>query len=239
MTTRITYLVDATVDTIPVVKGTNLNTLQSLSNENVATTGQVKGGTGHFGDAATNYTDFAADGLLTLHGTARVRKEIRIESITAKKGAASPADAERAVGASGTVVMPIITFSKTVQQDCYFIIHVPYDLDTTVAAQFHLMWQPGASWTAGNYMWKLEYLVMNGNGATLLAGSPTTISADVTPANATTNIETEFVGAITLASDQIMICHFYRDVANDNGDDIGCVSFFELEYTSDKLGEAT
>lgn len=185
-----------------------------------------------------HYTKLDSMGRLTLTGNARVKKEVRIETSRVKKGAAAPADAERAVGASGAVVMPVITFSKTTQQDCYFIIHTPSDLDTTATAQFHLMWQPGAAWTTGNYMWKLEYLVMNENGATLLAGTPSTIEADVTPANATTNIETEFVGAITIAADQMMVCHFYRDVANDNGDDIGCVSYFELEYTVNKLGEA-
>ena len=165
-------------------------------------------------------------------------REIRIEGWHAKKGVAAPSDAERAVGASGGVLLPVLTFSKLTQQDCYFTIHTPLDLDPTYPAHFHLMWQPGASWTSGNYMWKCEYVIIAENGATLLSPSPATLEADVTPANATTNIETEIATDITLASDQLMICHFYRDVANDNADDIGCVTFFELEYTSKLLGEA-
>jgi hypothetical protein len=57
------------------------------------------------------------------------------------------------------------------------------------------------------------------------------------PSNATTNIETEIATDVTIAADQMMVCHFYRDVANDNADDVGCVSYFELEYTANKLGE--
>jgi hypothetical protein len=191
-----------------------------------------------FGSAG-NGTLVSSAGRLTMTGTGRVKKEVRIESSRAKKGAAAPSDAERAVGASGGIIEPVLTFSKTTQNDCYFVIHTPSDMDATAAAQFHLMWQPGASWSTGNYMWKLEYLVKNESGATLLAGAPTTIFANVTPANATTNIETEFVGDITMSADQLMLCHFYRDVANDNADDIGCVVFFELEYTANCLGEAT
>lgn len=175
---------------------------------------------------------------IALDTGAKVKKEIRIEAAMARKGAAAPGEALRAVGASGTDYMPVITFSKTVQQDIYFTVHTPTDLDASVGASFHLMWQPGAAWTTGNYLWKLEYLAMNENGATLLSGTPTTLSADVTPSNATTNIETEFSGSITLAADQMLVCHLYRDVAGDNADDIGEVSFVEIEYTANKLGEA-
>lgn len=193
--------------------------------------------TGHrFGDG-TNQTVFGSDGKQSMAGTARVQKETRVFSYHTELGASAPTMTTRAVGASGGVLQPVLQFSKTTQNDVYFLFHAPEDMDYTSPAIFHLMWQPGAGWTTGNYMWKLEYLIMNGSGATLLAGTPTTISADVTPSNATTNIETAFSGNITLAVDQIMVCHFYRDVANDNGDDIGSTVAFELHYTSDKLGE--
>jgi len=63
-----------------------------------------------------------------------------------------------------------------------------------------------------------------------------TISKDVTPSNATTNREDEYTDAITLEVNQIMVCHFYRDIA-DTGNAVGEVSFFEIEYEADKLGE--
>lgn len=185
----------------------------------------------------TNGTIFPKGGKQVMLGTARVQKELRIQAYATHNGVSAPTETTRAVGASGTVEIPVLQFSKTSQQDVYFVFHAPEDMDYTVPASFHLMWQPGAAWTSGNYMWKLEYLIMNGNGATLLAGTPTTISADITPSNATTNLETTFAGDITLAIDQMMVCHFYRDVANDNADDVGSVGFFEIHYTSNKLGE--
>jgi len=171
-------------------------------------------------------------------GAAQTKKEVRIEAVTATKGSSAPGSATRAVGASGNVLTPVLTFSKVSQQDCYFIFHVPSDIDATQAVHFHLMWEPGAAWTTGYYLWKLEYLVMNEDGTTLLAGTPDTISSgQITPANATTNIETEYTDDITVAADQQMVCHFYRDIA-DTADDIGEVTFFEFEYTLRSLGEA-
>ena len=165
-----------------------------------------------------------------------VLKEVRIEAITTKLGATPPTSTTRAVGASGTVLKPVLSFSSTTQNDCYFVFHCPVDKKAGGSVRFHLMWHPGSAWTTGNYLWKLEYLVMAENGATLLSGSPTTISKDVTPSNATTNREDEYTDAITLEVNQIMVCHFYRDIA-DTGNAIGEVSFFEIEYEADKLGE--
>jgi len=189
------------------------------------------------GDGTTDYTQFSASGIQTMLGAARVSREFRIPAVDTKLGASAPTSTFRAVGASGTVLMPVLQFSKTVQQEVYFIWHVPHDIDITVPAHFHFMWQPGTGWTAGNYVWKLEYLVMDEHGATLLAGTPTTITADVTPVDATTNIETETADDITVILEQYVVCHFYRDVATDSGDDVGSISFFEFQYTANKLGD--
>jgi hypothetical protein len=161
-----------------------------------------------------------------------ILKEIRIESTKATIGASAPTNTLRDVGASGNVKIPVSQFSKTIQQDLYFIIHYPSDIDNDINVNFHLMWIPGASWTAGNYMWKLEYLIKDEETGVVTTGTPTTIDEDITPANATTLIETEFSDAIDLNLDELLMCHFYRDVANDNGDDVGEVLFFEIEYTT-------
>lgn len=172
-----------------------------------------------------------------LIGQTDAEREIRIFAYHVEKGVSAPTESTRAVGVSGSVLMPVLQFSKTSQNDVYFVFHSPEDMDWSLPAHFHLMWQPGASWTAGNFLWKLEYLVLDGNGATLLSGTPITISKDITPVNATTNREDSFVGDIVLTVDQIMISHFYRDTANDNGNDVGSVLAFELHYISNKRGE--
>jgi len=190
------------------------------------------------GDWDTNYAKFAKDGELTLVGTARVKKEIRVPVALAKLGASAPTQALRQIGTTATMLGTFDQFSKTVQQDVYFKVHVPYDCDTTATMSFHIVWLPGAAWTAGNYVWKLEYIVKSEDAAYNTVAS-TIISADVTPANATNFIETEFATGITVAQEQAIYCHFYRDVASDNGDATGDISMFEFEYTINKLGEAT
>ena len=189
----------------------------------------------HFGDA-NNYATFV-DGVLTLVGDARVTKEIYIPVSRQTLGAGAPTATTRAVGASGSVKVPVLSFSKTVEQETYFEIHVPADCDGTVNVAFHLMWFPGASWTTGNYMWKLDYLVKEDSGGDLSAGAPTTIYADVTPSAATDTIESTFSATIDAGPEQVIWCRLWRDVANDNADDTGEVRFCEIEYTVDKLGE--
>lgn len=188
------------------------------------------------GSSATNYVDISATGI-ALAGTARKHKEIRFYPKNVEPGVSAPAEALRPIGASGNVQKTVLQFSKTVQQDVYFEIHPDYDQDDTVNHKFHIVWVPGSGWTAGNYVWKLEYLVKT-EAADLSTGAPTTISADVTPTSATTTIETIFANTIDLNIGQVAYCHFYRDVASDNGDDTGDVNLFESEYTVSTLGEA-
>lgn len=196
--------------------------------------------TGHIGDAATNYCNIATDGEITLVGTARVKKEIYIPVARLTLGASAPTAANRAVGASGSIKVPVLQFSKTTAQETYFEVHLPSDCDGSVNVAFHLMWFPGASWTTGNFMWKLDYLVKNETGVALNTGTPTTIYADVTPSAATDVIQTTtFSATIDAGPDQTIWCRLWRDVANDNGDDVGEVRFAEIEYTANKLGEAT
>lgn len=187
---------------------------------------------------ASNYLNIDSDGTITLVGDARVKREVRVDIGRARVGASAPTLTNRAVGSSGNVLVPVDQFSKTIQQDVYFEIHAPTDMDNTEDVIFHLMWFPGASWTAGNYMWKLEYIITEETGVELDANAPATIQADVTPAAATNVIETEFATAISgFSNENVLWCHFYRDVANDNADDVGSVRWFEIEYTMNKLGE--
>jgi hypothetical protein len=166
-----------------------------------------------------------------------VLKELVIPVSRTTLGASAPTNATRAVGASGSIKIATLQFSKVTMQEIYFEVHAPSDINSNTDVHFHLMWIPGAGWTAGNYMWKLDYLVKADSGAVSNTGAPTTIQADVTPANAINTIETEFVTAINLDFEQVLWCRLWRDVANDNADDVGEVRFCEVEYTSKRLGE--
>jgi hypothetical protein len=162
-------------------------------------------------------------------------QETTINVLGTKKGASAPTEALRDIGASGGVKESIFQFSKTTQNDVYFAFHSPIvGLDENYAIDFRVMWIPGDAWTSGNFMWKLEYLLKKEDAifgdADTSTGTPTTISMDVTPDNAVDYIETQFEDTITLKEEDVLICHFYRDVANDNGDDHGDVRFFEIKY---------
>jgi hypothetical protein len=199
------------------------------------------GGSGatYLGDGGTtNYFEAKADGEVALHGTARVKLEQTSSAFSQKLGVSSPSSVLRQIGTTATMLEPVLEFSKTVQNDIYFVLHVSEMADSTVDVEFHLMWVPGAAWTAGNYVWKLEYIVKDEDADSTTVAS-TTISEDVTPANATDFIETEFSTTINADAQQTISCHLYRDVASDNGDDHGDVRFVEYEFTANKLGEAT
>lgn len=179
---------------------------------------------------------------LMLHGDARVERELIFPARNSTKGASAPPTTLRDMGASGGLKEPVVQFSKTTQQDTYGVFHPPSNIDSSEDIEVHLMWVAGDGWTSGNYMWCLEYLVKDedlsmGTDVNMLLGTPTTICEDVTPTNANSFIETEFSSTIDVNLEQTLSVHFYRDVANDNGDDTGDVRFFEAEYVVNSLGE--
>jgi hypothetical protein len=147
-----------------------------------------------------------------------------------------PTRRQISVGASGGVLEDVLGFATGADDMVYFTFHYPSDLVESVNVEFHLMWLPQSGWTSGNYVWALEYII-KAEGANYTTGTPTTITMDVTPANATDFIETVFSSTIDLDKDEILICRFYRDVSGDSGDDEGLVRFFEIKYTGYKIPE--
>lgn len=176
-------------------------------------------------------------GPLRFTGLGRPVQEYKIEGVRTVLGASAPNSTTRAVGASGGVLMAVLEFSKTEQQDIYFVFHAPEGIDETFNCEFHLMWVPGASWSTGNYLWKIEYIIKAEYGGDVSAGTPTTISMDVTPTSAVQLIETHFTDTFNLAESEIVFAHLYRDVAGDSGNDVGDVFFVEVEYALKALGE--
>lgn len=187
------------------------------------------------GSSSSNLT-ISNIGRLTLAGNARVLKEIVVPVSRLTSGASAPTLTTRAVGASGTVKIPVLSFSKTTEQETYGEIHIPSDNDDSINVSLHLMWIPGAGYTTGNYAWNFTYLVKNDDGDDSV-GVPLNVSATVTPTNATQLIETHFATTIDANAQQVIQFRFFRDVAADNADDTGEVRFLEVEYTANKLGE--
>jgi len=189
----------------------------------------------------TNYAAFAADGELTLHGTARVKLELTKFNVVVGLGATSPDRETLPVGSGTSVIVDTIAFDPTgvgSDEEVDLVFHVPANADGTVDVSLHLMWCPDPNWSSGDYDWKIEYVV-KAEGADRTTGSSTTITESVTPANATDFIETEFSSTIDAGPEEVIYCRLYLDKSESAADDDGHVTFIEMEYTSDKLGEAT
>ena len=182
-----------------------------------------------------------AGGGLSLTGTARVKREIFVPVGRLVAASGSATNATHAVGASGSITIPVLRFSASTPQDTSFCVHVPPDCDGSVNLDFHLMWLVGAGWSAGeNFMWKLDYIVTDENGVSSDIVNPTTIYASVIPGDITDNIETtNFNATIDAGPDQEIWCRLWRDTDNDNSGGTGDVKFCEFEYTANKLGETT
>lgn len=191
-----------------------------------------------YGAGVNDYFSFDSAGRVVMYGAARVKWEERIENYRMRVGASAPTAAFRQIGTTVTMLAPVYAFSKTTQQDLYWMVYTKPNIDISENITMSIVWLPGAAWTAGNYKWVLEYIVKTETG-NISTGASTSINVDVTPSNAYTTREDNFSATIDVTDvNTLVYCHLYRDVANDNADDVGELLFVEAVYTINKLGEA-
>ncbi len=193
------------------------------------------GGEAVFG--AEDHAVFSSSGQLSLAGKARVRKSLIIPVSRLAPGAVCPPAAQRAVGASGGIKVPVLSFSNTTEQSVYVEIHAPLDMDGSANMELHALWQPAAGWSGGNCVWKFEYLV-NDEAGDCAAGTPVTISSDTRPDRATDFQKAIFPTVLAVNNRQVLMGRFYRDVASDDGDAAAELRCLKIEYTANKLGAA-
>ena len=197
---------------------------------------QVVGDT-KLGDDNTNYASFATDGLLTMHGTARVKKNFYIDADGIKAPGAKPASFVES-GLSGSW-----EFSDEIeanQQSISGNVKIPDDADRTLAPTLNIgVYANGAS--PGDTKWQLEYLYA-GENSDMTSSAQETLTA-VETASATSNGLTilSFTGIdLPSSTDQAMIWKLTR-LSADAQDTISGSVFLKgifIEYTSNKLGTA-
>jgi len=187
----------------------------------------------------TNYTQFAADGEMTLHGTARVLRHIYIRSDTFKKvtGGSPPEDTLEGYFAT-------VDFDDSSLEQVYYTLNVPsrWAVGTDIAITVIWMHDANAPDAAKFVRWGLDYRAVAVGEA--VAGAVTTITQDqaALDANQGLRIDTAFatgiLGANLATHDQVGI-RFYRDAPND--DYVGDARLIGVHFvfTLDKLGEAT
>ena len=192
--------------------------------------------TAHIGDAATNFAAFAADGELTLTGTARVTKHLVLGFAGIGLGATAPAL---------TRLGNVIGYAFTVGDDGYFTTEVPPDWDSSTAVEVVLHNYTNA--TTGNIKFQATWSALP-HGGTEAVDAPTH-SGTLAPAQiavpGTAKAFQEYsLGTIAAASlsDNDALFFLVSRVAKTSGSDPAqepVLILIELLYTANKLGLAT
>ena len=187
----------------------------------------------------TNEAQFAADGELTLAGTARVKRDIWI-----------PADGLRAPGTKPAELVDhgiskAWQFTDGTDDTVVGTFKLPNDMDKTVAPSMIIGWSsntadPGDD--SKQVVWQLEYLYTQAGEDTTAAAQET---LSVTASSSTTSdglVVSEFTGVDVPHADDVC-CHWrLKRLGDDGDDDLGDTAELHgvcLCYTSDKLGTAT
>ena len=178
--------------------------------------------------AAANYTSFAANGLQTMAGTARVHRHIRVGAASWKPGATAPTP-------SRLSVFPTLIF--VAGDDAHFSLICPFRLAAGTTVDIYVDFTHRDAADTGTAEWTLEYNnVAEGESVT---GATTTISGisgataqhDLTRVKLTTGI----LGAVAHDAIGMILSHTGGGTIGVNVDLIDV----HFEFTMDKLGEAT
>jgi len=196
----------------------------------------------HIG-GAVNYTDFDADGVLTLHGTARVNKIQVIHLSAMKKGVGSPPGEGLKDG------FPTYDFDNVADEEVFFSFTTPDDYnvstDMSLHAQFFVDTAPVA---AAGVAWVIEWkATAEGETIDFTAGTATVLHAHPvttgTPANDALRLDcNELIGgAGGIAAGDLIQCRLYRDVSDAGDTFAGDARLIgvHVHYTGNKLGIPT
>jgi hypothetical protein len=196
-----------------------------------ATTGQES----QFGDGGTtNYAQFAADGELTLAGTARVIKHYNIP-LEATFGANAPT--------ADTSDAPFLSWEFDINDDTHHTFMTPHDMDYTQAANVYVVWYTDTDQTDDEVNWQVQWNA-RAEGEAVNAGSTTDTSGDVACPTQWQVKHTlvETIAGNSIADDDVIGIDLTRIAIVDGTDPAANTIFvlaFHFEYTANKLGEAT
>lgn len=178
-----------------------------------------------------NYFSLLANGLVSLGGTARVYRHIRVNAGQWKPGAAGPT-------ADFVSVFPVLRFDDASDDECHFELIVPYRFAAGTTIDVAVDWFHQTPADTGTVTWKLEYICVEPGEN--VAGATTTISATSGASVVDQLQRTYLVTGITGAeSHDIVGLRLYRDVGTGTlvGDAIMIDVHFQ--FIMDKLGEPT
>ena len=186
-------------------------------------------GTVKIGDDNTNYASFAADGELTLVGTARIERHLWVGAEVVKPQGATP-------GTAG--IIPYLSFANNQDNGAYYSIHVPHRRANGTGVKVAILWYYTGGDDANACEWNLTYIAVaegeDPTGAgTALTEIPTIINSELTIG------KTEFTipgGALT--NNDTIGLYLWRDGSDDLGKAARAIGA-HITFTMDKLGLST
>ena len=200
---------------------------------------------------ASNYTNIASDGTLTLVGNATAFDDLRVEPTVRATGPAIPAFEKWFDNGSGSIGVFLYSFTDehTTEKEIYFTAQMPHAAKAGSDLHIHVHWIPKASQNPGKVKWGLEFTWVEPTG---VFGNTAIITKDTTeqPSNETalvaskhyiTEFATQTPGATQDGLSAILICRLFRnstDTTNDTyTDKVGLLSI-DIHYEADSFGSA-
>lgn len=216
----------------------------SAGDINIAPTANTTIGDG----GTTNYANFAADGTLTLEGTARAWRCVDLEPDTVRNpgGEGNPE-------ADDIDEFPMHRYDDEVVESVYYRWRIPHDFatgDGSVRGHFELVVEtPPVAGGADVIVMGFEYCHLSDGDVFVFANTTsgtvnTTIAQDETPW-ITHDSATGIVTTTDFVAGDTILFRFYRDATNEVDTYTGAgpglndawVFNYHLEYLIDKLGE--
>ena len=220
---------DASTDRIGISTATPATTLDVL-------------GTTRLGDSATNYAQFAADGELTLAGTARVKKRIMIPLTAVKHGAVDP-PSEGSVDGFRTLDFDGVNKDEEVFKPFCGPLDWASGTGCTVNLRFFVDTAPAG---AANVVWQVEVKSIACEGIIDFSSGTSTYTDIVaittgTPANDKKVHCSELtIPAGDLIEGGCLFIRLHRDATHASDTFTGDARLLKtfITYTANKLGEA-
>ena len=181
-----------------------------------------------------NYIQFAANGLVSLSGTARVTRHLRVGAASWSHGASAPTE-----GHDGPFVY--LAFDNVVDDEIHYTVIVPYRWDISVDVEFVADWYYVGGQDNGTVCWALEYKavkageVVTGAGVTIIE---TTAGNHLTGQMVRTTFTTKILLGNLEAGDTLGF-KLYRDVSGDTLATNARLLNTHFHFTQNKLGKAT
>jgi len=189
-------------------------------------------GTVRLGDSADNYAAFAADGELTLLGTARVKNHVRVGAASWKVGGTAPIP-----GFVG--ICPVLKFDSATDDEAHYSLLIPYRLLAGSTIDVIVDWCYTGGQDDGTVCWKLDYANVAPGEAVDAGVTTITVTTGGTHPTGDLIRSTLLVGIEgTVAHDDLEL-HLWRDVSEDTLGTSADLVQVHFEYVRDKLGLAT